>query len=72
MSVMLKKKFGVCLVSKLRAILLMEADFNKMNKEVYGIHMLDEARKYKLILEDLARIIARQMMEALQKLSFMT
>jgi hypothetical protein len=45
----LKKMFGVHLVSKLRAILLMEADFNVMNEEVYGVRMLEEARKYKLI-----------------------
>ncbi len=45
--------FGVRLVSKLRAILLMEADFNAMNKEVYGVWMLDEARKYKLIPEEI-------------------
>jgi hypothetical protein len=52
-SVMLEKMFGVCLVSKLRAILLMEADFNAMNKEVYGVRMLEEARKYKLIPEEI-------------------
>ena len=34
LSVMLKKMVGVQLVSKLRVILLMEADFNAMNKEV--------------------------------------
>jgi hypothetical protein len=45
--------FGVQLVSKLCAILLMEADFNAMNKEVYGVQMLDEAAKYKLILEEI-------------------
>ncbi len=53
LSVMLEKMFGVCLVSKLRAILLMEVDFNAMNKEVYGVWMLEEARKYKLILEEI-------------------
>ncbi len=37
----------------MRAILLMEADFNMMNKEVYGVLMLDEARKYKLIPEEI-------------------
>ncbi len=51
--VMLEKMFGVCLVSKLQAILLMEADFNAMNKEVYGVRMLEEARKYKLIPEEI-------------------
>jgi hypothetical protein len=43
LSVMLEKMFGVRLVSKLRAILLMEADFNAMNKEVYGVWMMDNA-----------------------------
>jgi hypothetical protein len=45
--------FGVHLVSKLQAILLVEADFNAMNKEVYGVRMLEEARKYKLIMEEI-------------------
>ena len=45
--------FGVRLASNLWAILLMEADFNAMNKEVYGIWMLDNARRYKLILEEI-------------------
>ena len=45
--------FGVHLVSKLRAILLMEADFNAMNKEMYGVRMLDNARRYKLIPEEI-------------------
>jgi hypothetical protein len=40
--------FGVLLVSKLFAILLMEADFDAMNKEVYEVRMLDEGRIYKL------------------------
>jgi hypothetical protein len=53
LSVMLKKMFIMHLVSKMRAILLMEADFNMMNKEVYGVLMLDEARKYKLIPEEI-------------------
>jgi hypothetical protein len=53
LSVMLEKKFGVRLVSKLRAILLMEADFNAMNKEVYGVWMLDNSHKYKLIPEEI-------------------
>jgi hypothetical protein len=53
LSVMLEKMFGVRLVSKLCAILLMEADFNSINKEVYGVHMLDEACKYKLIPEEI-------------------
>jgi hypothetical protein len=48
-----RKMFGVRLVSKLRTILLMEADFNVTNKEVYGVRMLDVVRKYKLILEEI-------------------
>ncbi len=53
LSVMLEKTFGVRLVSKLRAILLMEVDFNAMSKEVYGVRMLDMARKYKLVPEEI-------------------
>jgi hypothetical protein len=53
LSVMLEKVFGVRLVSKLRAILLMEADVNATNKEVYGVRMLDMVRKYKLIPEEI-------------------
>jgi hypothetical protein len=34
---MSEKMLGVRLLSKLRAILLMEADFNAMNDEVYGV-----------------------------------
>ncbi len=52
---MLEKMFRVHLVSKLRAILLMEADFNAMNREVYGVRMLDKAQKYKLIPEEIFR-----------------
>jgi hypothetical protein len=51
--VMLEKMFGVQLVSKLQAILLMKADFDAINKEVYGVKMLEEARKYKLVLEEM-------------------
>ncbi len=53
LSVMLEKIFGVQLVSKFQADLLMEADFNAMNKEVYGVRMLEEARKYKLVPEEI-------------------
>jgi hypothetical protein len=31
----------------------MEADFNATNKEVYGVRMLEEARKYKLVPEEI-------------------
>ncbi len=71
--VMLEKTFGVRLVSKLHAILLMEEDFNAMNKEVYGVCMLDGAHKYKLIPEEIsARRTARPIKEDLQKQYSMT
>jgi hypothetical protein len=53
LSVMLEKVFGVRLVSKLRAILLMEADFNATNKDVYRVRMLDNARLYNFIPEEI-------------------
>ena len=40
-------------MSKLRAILLMEADFNATHKQIYGMYMLDNARKYKLMPDDI-------------------
>jgi uncharacterized protein (UPF0332 family) len=42
--VMLQKLFGCSLITKLRAILLIEADFNGANKTVYGIRMLKQAQ----------------------------
>jgi hypothetical protein len=47
--VMLEKVIGVRLITKLRAILLMEADFNAMNKIIFGERMMDNVRKYKLL-----------------------
>merc|ERR1711966_529032 len=46
LSVMLEKEVGCTLLQHLRAILLMEADFNFTNKIVYGVRMLDNARKH--------------------------
>jgi hypothetical protein len=51
-SVMLEKIFGCLLIMKLRSILLMEADFNMTNKVIYGIRMLHNMRKYRLMLEE--------------------
>ena len=45
--------FGVRLVLKLQAILLMKAVFNAMNKEVYGVRMPEEAKKHKLVPEEI-------------------
>ncbi len=52
LSVMLEKIFGCSLITKLRLILLMEADFNATNKMIYGIRMLANVRKYKLMPEE--------------------
>jgi hypothetical protein len=46
LSVMLEKVFGCALITKLRSILLMEADFNSTNKIIYGNRMLEKVRKY--------------------------
>ena len=53
LSVMLEKVQGCSLVSKLRSILLMEADFNCANKILYGVRMLDNVRKYKWMPDEI-------------------
>jgi hypothetical protein len=53
LSVMLEKILGCALITKLRSILLMEADFNATNKLIYGNRMLATARKHKLIPEEI-------------------
>jgi hypothetical protein len=45
LSVMLEKIFGYSLITKLRSILLMEADFNATNKVIYGFRMLHNMSK---------------------------
>ncbi len=52
LSVMLEKIFGCSMITELRLILLMEADFNATNKTIYGIRMLANARKYRLMPEE--------------------
>jgi hypothetical protein len=52
LSVMLQKLFGCSLITKLRAILLMEANLNCSKKTVFGIRMLDEARRQNLMPEE--------------------
>ena len=44
---MLEKIEGNTKVDKLRAILLMEADFNQMNKLVFGHRMIKQSEKEK-------------------------
>jgi len=53
LSVMLEKIAGVALVTKLRAIILMEADFNFHNKLIFGKRMLDLARKHNLVPDEI-------------------
>ncbi len=49
---MLEKIFGCTLITKLRSILLMEADFNATNKTIYSIRMLANVWKYALMPEE--------------------
>jgi hypothetical protein len=53
LSVMLEKTLGVTLVTKLRAILLMEADFNATNKIIYGIRLMHNVRGHNLMPEEI-------------------
>jgi hypothetical protein len=53
LSVVLEKTLGVTLVTKLRAILLMEGDFNAVNKMVYGMGMLKNVRDHNLMPEEI-------------------
>lgn len=50
---MLEKVMWVRLINKLRAILLMEADFNAANKILYGERIMDNVRKYKLMPDEI-------------------
>ena len=53
LSVMLEKTLGVTLVTKLRAILLMEADLNATNKIIYGNRMMAKAHEHDLMPEEI-------------------
>jgi hypothetical protein len=53
LSVMLEKTLGVTLVTKLRAILLMEADFNGTNKIIYGKSIMEKVRGHNLMPEEI-------------------
>jgi hypothetical protein len=53
LSIMLEKTLGVTLVTKLRAILLMEGDFNATNKLVYGVRMLQNAWNHNQMPEEI-------------------
>jgi hypothetical protein len=49
LNVLLEKIAGVALVNKLRAILLMEGDFNMHNRLIFGTRMMEIAREADLI-----------------------
>ena len=49
---MLEKIFACSLIPKLRSILLMEGDFNASNKLIFGLGMLEQVWKYKLMPEE--------------------
>ena len=49
LTVMLEKIAGIALLKKLRAILLMEADFNFHNNFIFGKRMLELARSNNII-----------------------
>jgi hypothetical protein len=53
LSVMLQKIFGCTLISKLRSILVMEADFNAVNKRIHGVKMMENVRRYRLLPEEI-------------------
>jgi hypothetical protein len=53
LSVMLEKTLRVTLVSKLQAILLMEADFNASNKILNGVRMMQNAHEHRLMPEEI-------------------
>lgn len=52
-TVMLEKELGVNVVSKLRAILLMEADFNTTNKMIFGNRMLYNVRQHAMMPDEI-------------------
>jgi hypothetical protein len=52
LKVMLEKTLGNTLVTKIRSILLMKADFNATNKIICGNQMLQNARDHNLMLEE--------------------
>jgi hypothetical protein len=50
---MLKKTLGVTLVTKLRAMLLMEANFNAPNKIIYSTRMMSQACNHRMVSEEI-------------------
>ncbi len=60
LQVMLEKIAGVCLVKKLRAIQLYEADFNCYNQFVFGQHAMQTLTECGCIPEELSAKRAAQ------------
>jgi hypothetical protein len=50
---MLEKTLGVTLVTKLRAILLIEGDFNATNKIINGVRMMSNTQGHHLMPEEI-------------------
>jgi hypothetical protein len=71
LSVMLKKTAGCALITRLRSILLMEADFNATTKIIYRHCVLQIAQGFQLIPEEVEQI-ASPTMGLLSKYYFMT
>ena len=53
LTAMIEKKPGATSIAKLRAILLMEADFNKSLKEIFGCRMMDSVRSNGLMQDEI-------------------
>ena len=50
---MLEKEANNNFIDKLRSIILMEADFNASNKQIFGVRMMENARQYGLMEEEI-------------------
>jgi hypothetical protein len=50
---MLEKMFGCTLISKLQAILLVEADLNFSNKTIFGTRMMENVRAHGCMPEEI-------------------
>jgi hypothetical protein len=59
------------MVTELRAILLMEADFNAFNKIIHGVRMMGQARDHNLMSDEIhsAKIKWRTMGRSLKPIS---
>ena len=53
LTIMIEKLKGVIRVDKLRALLLMEADFNSLNKLIFSSRMIRSSEQHKRVPEEL-------------------